>query len=143
MRVESGVEVARPPDEVFAYISDFENNPEWQGGMVEAQFTTDGPLRVGSRYHQVAKFMGRKIESSFEVIEYDPGMMVKATTTSSSFPITFTRKVESSGSGTRVTAIVEGDATGFFRLAEPLMRRKVQKSIDADYANLKRILEEG
>jgi carbon monoxide dehydrogenase subunit G len=142
VRVESGVDVARPPAEVFAYISNFEHNPEWQGGMVDARFTTKGPLRVGSRYDQVAKFMGKRIDSSFEVVEYEPDRLVKATTTSSSFPITFTRKVEPAGDGTRVTAIVEGDASGFFRLAEPLMRRKVQKSIDADYENLKRILED-
>lgn len=143
MRVESGIDVARPPAEVFAYISDFENNPAWQGGMVEARFTTEPPLRVGSRYDQVATMMGRRIESSFEVIEYEPGRMVKATTTKSSFPITFTRIVTPIFGGTRVTAIVEGDSSGFFKLAEPLMRRKVRKSIDADYRNLKRILEAG
>jgi hypothetical protein len=40
-----------------------------------------------------------------------------------------------------VTAIIEGDASGFFKLAEPLLARMVQRSVNSDYRNLKRILE--
>ena len=141
IKVETSVVIARPPNEVFAYISNFENNPQWQSGMQEAKFTSEGPLDVGSTYTQVAKFLGRRIESTFEVIEYQPNRMVKASSTSGSFPITFTRIVEPVGSGTKVTAVVEGDASGFFKLAEPLLARMVQRSVGADYANLKRKLE--
>jgi hypothetical protein len=77
----------------------------------------------------------------FEVIAYEPNRMVKATSTAGSFPITFTRIVEPDGAGTKVSAIIEGDASGFFKLAEPLLKRMVQKSVDGDYRNLKRILE--
>lgn len=78
----------------------------------------------------------------FEVIGYEPGQMVKATSTSGSFPITFTRLVQAEGEGTRVTAVIEGNAGGFYKLAEPLLARFVQRSVDNDYANLKQILEE-
>lgn len=45
------------PSVVFEYISNFENNPIWQGGgMIEATFTSTGPLREGSTYDQVATF---------------------------------------------------------------------------------------
>ncbi len=135
------VRVARPPAEVFEYVANFENNPRWQGGMVEARFITDPPLRVGSRYEQVARFLGREIRSTFEVVGFDPGRMVEATTVESTFPITFTRRVEPDGDASLVTAVVSGDASGIFRLAEPLLRRKVQRSIDADYAHLKALLE--
>jgi uncharacterized membrane protein len=141
IKVETSAVIARPPEEVFAYISNFENNPQWQSGMQEVRFTSEGPLGVGSTYAQVAKFLGRRIESTFEVIEYQPNRMVKASSTSGSFPITFTRIVEPAGDGTKVTAIVEGDASGFFKLAEPLLARMVQRSVAGDYANLKRILE--
>ena len=141
IRVESSVEIGRPPAEVFAYIANFENNPEWQSGMLEAHFTSPGPLAVGSTYSQVARFLGRRVESNFEVIAYEPGRLIKITTTSGSFPITVTRKVEAAGEGSRVSAIVEGDSSGFFRVAEPLMRRMVQRSVEGDYTRLKDLLE--
>ena len=133
--------INRPSEEVFAYISNFEKNPEWQGGMQEARFTSEPPLRVGSTYTQIASFLGRRVESTFEVIAYEPGRMVKATSTSGSFPITFTRMVADSEAGTEVSALIEGDASGFFKLAEPILKWIVQRSIAADYANLKKILE--
>lgn len=141
LRVETSVRINRPSDEVFDFISNFENNPLWQSGQVEARFTSEGPLRVGSTYNQVAKFLGRRIESTFEVLEYEPGRKVKAASTSGSFPITFTRMVEARDGGAEVSAVVEGDASGFFKLAEPLLARMVQRSVDADYRNLKQILE--
>jgi len=143
IKIVTEVEINRSSDEVFAYISNFENNPKWQSGQISAEFTSDGPLRVGSTYDQAAKFLGRTIVSEFEVLEYEPGHIVKASSTSGSFPITFTRIVEPSSEGAAVKAIVEGDSSGFFKLAEPLMARMVQRSVDADYQNLKRIMEQG
>ena len=143
IKVETTVQIDRPSEEVFAFISNFENNPKWQSGQLEAKFTTEEPLRVGSTYDQVAKFLGRRVVSTFEVVEYEPNRKVKASSTSGSFPITFTRMVEPSDEGSEVTAIIEGDASGFFRLAEPLLKVMVKNSVDSDYQNLKRILERG
>ena len=141
IRIETQVEINQPSDEVFAYISNFENNPQWQSGQIEARFTSEGELGVGSTYDQVAKFLGRQVISAFEVQEYEPGRRVKASSTSGSFLITFTRTVEPKDGGSLVTAVIEGDASGFFKLAEPLLKMMVQRSVDADYQNLKRILE--
>lgn len=141
IRIETSVHIDRHPDQVFEFISNFENNPKWQSGMVSAEFTSQRPLRIGSTYSQKAKFLGRPVISEFEVIEYVPNRMVKAASISGSFPITFTRTVRKENNGALVSAIIVGDAGGFFKLAEPLLRRMVQKSVDEDYRNLKRILE--
>ncbi len=50
LKVETTVQIERPSEEVFAYISNFENNPEWQSGQLQAKFTSDSPLQVGSTY---------------------------------------------------------------------------------------------
>ncbi len=140
-RVATSVVINRPPEEVFEFISNFENNPRWQSGMREARITSEGPLGVGTTYSQVAKFLGRRVESTFEVIEYEPHTMVKGRSTSGSFPITFTRSVAASPQGTMVTAVIEGDASGFFRLAGPILNRMVQRQVSGDYTNLKELLE--
>jgi uncharacterized protein YndB with AHSA1/START domain len=137
MEVTTSVEVAASPEVVFAYISNAEHNPEWQSGMVSARWTSDGPIGVGSTYDQRATFLGRKIESTFEVEAFEPGRMIRASSTAGSFPITFERTVEPSGEGSHVTAVVSGDASGFFRLAEPFLRAMVQRSVTKDYERLK------
>lgn len=143
IRVETSVHIERNPDDVFDFISNFENNPRWQSGMVSAKFISQAPLRIGSTYSLVAKFLGRPVISTFEVIEYEPNRMIKAASTSGSFPITFTRIVTPHNNGTLVSAIIEGDASGFFKLAEPILGRMVQRSVEGDYRNLKQILENG
>ncbi len=143
MEVTTSVDIAAPPEEVFAYLSEMENNPKWQSGMVSARWTSDGPIGVGSTYDQVATFLRRKIDSTFEVEAYQPDRMIRASSTASSFPITFTRMVEPTESGTKVTAIITGDASGFFKLAEPILRMMVQRSVDGDYRNLRKVLAPG
>ena len=139
--VNISVDINRSPDEVFDFLSDFENNPKWQNGMKNCTWTSEPPLRVGSTYSQEASFLGRPIVSHFEVIAYEPGRMVKATSPTGTFPITFTRSVEPHGVGTRVKALIEGDSGGVFKIAEPLMAPLVRKSIEADYVRLKELLE--
>ena len=141
VRIINDVWIDRAPHDVFEFIADVGNNPQWQRGMREAHFTSGPPLRVGSTYAQVATFLGRRLESRFEIVEYEPGHLVKGSTTISPFPITFTRVVEAEGSGARVTAIVEGRPNGMFALASPLVRRIVAASVARDYDNLKLLLE--
>lgn len=141
---EIDIVIDRAAADVFAYLSDFAKNPGWQNGMKSCEWMTPPPLGVGSRYLQKAGFLGREINSTFEVIEYEAGARIKATTIESTFPITFTRSVTSiSATSTRVQAVIEGDSSGVFRLAEPLLAPLVRRSIRKDYARLKVLLEAG
>jgi uncharacterized membrane protein len=136
------IQIARPAREVFAYISDFEKNPTWQNGMKSCTWVTPPPHGIGSRYEQQAGFAGRDINSLFEVLEFEPGRRVKATSVEGTFPITFTRWVEPiDGTTTRVRARIEGDSSGFFRFLEPLMAPMVRRSIRKDYGRLTALLE--
>ena len=142
IQVKASVHINRSPKEVFAYISNFENNPKWQSGMVSAKFNSAGPLQVGSTYSQEARFLGRPVYSEFEVIEFEPGNLIKITSISGTFPITVTRIVEPEGDGgSQVMALVEGDASGAYRLAGPLLARMVKRSVQNDCRRLKSVLE--
>ncbi len=141
--VTSTIHINRPAADVFDFIANPENNPQWQGGMVSCEITSAGEWGLGSTYAQQAKFMGRDIVSKFEISEFEPGRLIRGDTVESSFPISFTRIVEpdESGTGCNVQAIVTGDASGFFKLLTPLMNRMVKRSIDGDYKRLKSLLE--
>lgn len=140
--VRVGVDVARPAADVFAFVADFENNPRWQRGMRTCRWTSPPPHGKGSTYRQVARFLGRDIVSGFEVVELVPGRSVRITSTSGPFPITETRTVEPTGDRScRVEAVVEGDASHFFRVADPLLRRLVQRSVRGDYGRIRSLLE--
>lgn len=142
MKLSARREVDRPADETFAFVSDASNNPRWQRGQVTCVWTSDPPIRVGSTYEQVSRFLGRRVLSSFEVFEYMPGRSIAIRSVTGSFPITVRRSVEPLGEGRcRVTADISGEPGGFFRVAGPLLQRLAQRSVDADYDRLKSLLE--
>ncbi|MGA9290692.1 MAG: SRPBCC family protein [Anaerobacillus sp.] len=141
IEIKTSIIIERPPEEVFNYIADFENNPEWQSGMTHARFTSSGKLREGSTYEQVAKFLGKEIHTTFVVRQYNPYHKIQIESIKSTFPIKVTREVQVRSNGCIVSALVEGNPGTLFSLARPLLRKIVQRSVKKDYDNLKRILE--
>jgi uncharacterized membrane protein len=139
------VDIHRPAQEVFAFLEAVENNPRWLRGMESCTWTTAPPVRVGSRYEQRARFLGRRIRTSFEVTAHQPGRLVTISSRQgSSFPLTVTRQVESLAAGRcRVTETVDSDPRGFYRIAQPMLRELVRRSIRRDYLRLKALLESG
>lgn len=141
--VTVSVEIACAPAAAWAYLADAERNPEWLDNMESCRWTTEPPIAVGSRYEQVAMFLGRQVRTSFEVTELRDGSQVTISSLpGSSFPLTITRGLDPlSAHRCRVTEIAGGDPSGFYRLAEPLMRPLVRRNITRAYAKLKRLLE--
>jgi hypothetical protein len=43
------IEIARRPEDVFAYLDDLARHGEWQDQIVSVRVETDGPTRVGTR----------------------------------------------------------------------------------------------
>ena len=143
MRMQSSLEVDRPAAEVFAIVADFSRNPEWQRGMKSAVWTSEPPVRAGSTYDQVARFLGRDVTTSFEVVAYQPGRSITIESRASSFPIRVTRFVEPiNDERCRVVADVSGEPGRFFKLFGPVLEWMAERSVRGDYLRLKRILDE-
>ena len=140
MELTASVEIARPAAEVFDYIADPANNPNWQKGMRKCAWITEPPVAVGSRYHQEAAFLGRGVSSIFEVTDYVPGESVSFKTVQSTFPIEVTRSVEDLGDDiSRVTAVI-GGGPRVPRFLRGIVQRIAQRSVSRDYARLVELL---
>ena len=137
------IEIDRPAAVLWEYLENAEHNPEWLSNMESARWTTDPPIRVGSRYEQVARFLGKQVRTNFEVTALDPGRLITITSLpGSSFPIEITRSVEPlGGDRSRVTETAGGDSSVFYRVADPLMRPLVRRNIARAYRRLKEMLE--
>jgi uncharacterized membrane protein len=141
--VTVSVEIGCPAAAAWAYLVDAERNTEWLDNMESCRWITDSPVRAGSRYEQVANFLGKQVRTTFEVTELRDGELITISSLpGSSFPLTITRRVAPAGARRcTVTEIARGDTGGFYRLAEPLMRPLVRRNITRAYGKLKRLLE--
>lgn len=140
-RTEHTVVVERPPDDVFAFLTDLSSVPEWQSGAVEVR-ELEGAVGVGTKYVEVLKFLGRQFEATIEVTEYEPGRRFSIKTLSGPIPFQVQHTLEpSSDGGTRLHVTLEGEPGGLFKIAEPLVMRNAQRQVANDFATLKRLVE--
>ena len=92
--------IERPPEEVFAYVSDLQNIAEWGTLSGEMQKETEEPPEVGARYTADLTFLGRRLVISYEVSAnepprlFDSGAWVARSTTSILTPSKRSQKEE-------------------------------------------------
>jgi carbon monoxide dehydrogenase subunit G len=141
VRVEGSIEIARAVEDVFAFIANPENLPEWVGPVVEVSSQARGPLNPGDRFTIVQKFLGRKLTSPCEVIDCEPNRKYGYRTTGGPVPLTFTHLLEPSAAGTRLTYTAEGEPGTFFSLAGALFERAANRQLRNDLETLKDVAE--
>ena len=140
--VRAVIDVARPREQVAAYLRDPGNDSSWIGGLRSARLVTDPPVGVGSRVERVASFLGRRVEYVNEITELT-GTRLAMRSVRSAFPMRVTYGFEDAGQATEVSVRVEGDASRAYRLADPIMATLVRRSVRRDLRTLKRVLENG
>jgi uncharacterized membrane protein len=127
----------------WEYMVNAEHNPQWLPNMRSCTWVTEPPIRPGSRYEQVARFLGKEVRTSFEVTALDDGRLIMIRSLpGSSFPVTITREVEPIGDQRcLVREIAGGEPGGFFAVADAPMRALVRRNISRAYPGLKHLLE--
>jgi hypothetical protein len=141
--VEVETTIGRPREEVAGFATDPANDTTWIGALSEARLLTDPPIGVGSQVERVASFLGRRIEYVNEIVELVPGVRLAMRSVKAPFPMTVVYEFEDAGGGTLVRIRAGGDASGFYRVAGPILSRAVRRGIERDLARLKQVLETG
>jgi uncharacterized membrane protein len=143
LKIETSVVINRPVDEVFAFTTNFENQPKWQSRLLEVKKTSEGPIGVGTTWRGVAMFLGQRIENSTVMTEYEPNRTYAGKSTSGPVPAEARLSYEPLEGGTRLSFTLEAQPGGFFKLTEPLLKSLFKRQTEADLATLKDLMEAG
>ncbi len=139
---EKSIFINRPPQEVWDFFSNPANAPQWST-TESAEWTSEGPPGVGSTQRSVGKFLGRNVESTSEIIAWDPPNEHGYKSTSGPFPWEFTIRLEPKENGTQLNGRGTAEIGGFFKIAEGLAVKQVAKQLDANFEALKLVVEAG
>ena len=131
MRAELTIEIARTPDDVFAYLTDVSNLPAWQAGVKSAT------LRDG-QIEESRSLLGRELRTSLEIVEQEEPRLFTLRALDGPVPFTVRHELEPVDVRTRLTVTAEGDVPGF---AAGLLARQAEKQFRKDFERLKQILE--
>jgi uncharacterized membrane protein len=141
MTLEHEIVIERPVDDVFAYVTDPVNAPEWQSGVLSTTKTSDEPMRTGARWREVRTFLGRRIQGTLEATEYEPGQLFALKTVSGTVAIEVRHLFEPFDGGTRIRVLAEGNPGSLGRLGGRFVRRAAERELKRDFARLKDVLE--
>lgn len=141
IKAETSVFINRSTEDIAAFFEDVDNQAQWVSGWVEARDLSEGPRDVGSNWTDVRQLFGRHIESKVEITQYEPNRKTAWKTTGGPVPAEATLTYEAVEGGTEVNYTIEADTEGFFKLADPLLGRMIQRQIETDFSNLKDLLE--
>jgi hypothetical protein len=138
--IEISTWIASPPEEIWNYLSDVSNDPQWRDSMIEAKWVSDPPYGVGSSGLNVVEGVG---DWPWKITEWKEHR-------SASWVVTGSRFVGSQGgysiepedAGSRITLLAQFNPTTFMRIFMVIMKGRIRREFAADLEKLKAIMEE-
>jgi hypothetical protein len=136
--------IRRPVAEVAAFAGDPGNAPEWYVNIDSVEWRTPPPVAVGSCMDFVARFLGRRLAYTYEVVELVRDERLVMRTADGPFPMETTYTWTAEGDGrTRMTLRNRGEPRGFAKVGAPVMAASMRRANRADLDRLKALLEAG
>ncbi len=121
MDITRTVETSTDVEKVFAYLSDFTTTNEWDPGTVETtRISGDGD--VGTRYHNISSFLGRKTDLEYTVRTLVPSSRLVLVGNNKTVQATDTMTFTATGSGgTKVVYHAEFEFKGLVARLAPVL----------------------
>ena len=142
-KYEKSVFINRPRQEVFDFVTNLANDSRWQSNIELVEQTSDGPIGVGATWRYVTKTLGRKNEAEIQMISYDPPHLSRVKTVGGPISFENAHKFQEQDGGTLLTFVGQAEFGGFFKMAEGLAGKQIEKQMEVQVAALKKLLEEG
>ena len=136
-RVQRTAQIAAPPAQVYAFLTEPANLPRWQTGIVSAERTSPPPTVVGSTARVVLELMGQRIAAEITVREAEPDRHVALATSVSGIGIVGSIDLRPSDGGTTITLASEIRAENIFMAPiEGMVTDAAEQDLDASLARL-------
>ena len=139
IRIEAGVDIARPPAEVFAVVTDVAHHPDWSSGVQRVTDLSDPTATPGTTWTQFSRILGRQFEVHAKVIGYVPERRFEFSVDKPA-RIEMLWRLQPTPEGTHVTLSAKGEAGMYYALVRPLTGA-LRDALAADLARLKKRLE--
>lgn len=118
--------VSPPPTTVIDYLKDFANATEWDPGTEECTQISDGPVAIGTQWHNKSKIAGVSTELTYTLEQLtDDTIVLVGKNESAKSTDTITVVPNDGGSEVTYEAVIE--MSGAAKLASPLVKLIFEK----------------
>ena len=142
-QIVSSVEIARPPEQVFSYVTDPSRFAEWQDDVVSVRVEGNRPPGVGLRFTTTRRIGPTERTMTQEITQISPPRSWAAHGIAGVIRPNATITVEplTDGTRSRVTFTLDFEGRGAGVPLVPIVRRMAAKGAPTSYRNLKDRLE--
>ncbi|MFL5944750.1 MAG: SRPBCC family protein [Gaiellaceae bacterium] len=136
MRFDLEVTIDRPVADVFAYVSDVRNLPQWQQSADAAEW-----IEEGKRFSERRSFLGRTAQLELEVTAREENRRFDVRSVSGPVRFEIRHSFADAGDGTRLSVTADAKITGALRLPARMAQGQAERQFKSDLQRLKKILE--
>lgn len=138
---ENEITISRSPLDVYLFLADGLNNPEWRSGIQSIALKSGTPGTLGAVYSQTLTGPGgRPVAGDYEVTTADPGKRLCFQVVAGPARPTGEYHLTEVAAGTTVRFTLDLQPKGLMKLMEPLINRTMRAEVN-QLAKLKNILE--
>ena len=140
MRIRSEIQIQRPPEDVFDFLSDFTNLNRWAQNVHTSTRLTGDVCDVGARYRIVGGAMFYKLENTYEVTAHArPQRFAGRNEGLINFDEVY--ELTAKNGGTHISQTADVTLPGPAGLLSPIVRMMLSGQIAGDFKRLKKLLE--
>lgn len=140
IQISNSIEIARPALQVFEYVANFENNPNWMP-VQSVQRVSPGAIARGTQFKQQFHLMGANYEMECVITGFEPHQKITFEYKAPVFQWRGMYLFEVTSAGTRLAAKGNIALNGALKMGEPMFAPKIRKLINDTAPKLKQILE--
>lgn len=133
--------ISRPRHVVAGWAGNPENAPTWYVNIHQAEWVGAAGVRLGARIAFRARFLGRDLAYTYEIVDFAEGERLVMRTSEGPFPMETSYTWTEVAGGTEMVLRNRGTPSGFSRWLAPVMAFAMRRATTADLARLKALLE--
>lgn len=142
MKFENTIIINKPINEVFAYLRNIENLPQWNYAISQTKQVTPGAVKVGTQYVQ-ERSLPRQMTEKLEVTAYQSPTLLEISGGFGPFPqgTSTYRLTPIENTKTLLENKIALEIHGLLQIAAPLASMKLKGAVAQNLDVLKRIIE--
>ena len=137
----SSTNVYRPIKQVFDFICLPENDFLWQYGTLASAQISEGINGVGASFRSIGHFMGHRMQSTFEVTDYEPNKKYGFKSISGPLHSQTSYIFEMIRGSTQVSLSIHANVINLLQMNEGILEKKMKKQARENLTLLKDVLE--
>jgi uncharacterized membrane protein len=139
--VAKSVVINRPPEEVFGYVSNYNNDHIWRKDVVVMRFPEGKKPETGDKVSGIIKLMGRERTTAAFITEYEENKLIAFEVVNGPMHIRGYRLVSGIDGSAKFTYSITVRFNGYMGFFSRILIKNFSANIESNLTELKKVLE--